>query len=605
MDELSPETVCCNGDGEKECKFDAMGEEYSYPCCPWCFEEDWAGACTIEGFIGIALLGTTQGTCYGCAAGDVRFTDGDQSSCENKGICSDPDGEGCDDKNCCSAENFTSAVWMQNASALSKEQCEEANYCALCPLCPHQADSKHGCETCGMCSGGSMPGAEDENDCISNGGNFTPATWSAVNAASEDQCQDELAGRWRKVQRYEEGQVLDDRTVNSQWAPFQVGPTHKEPEHLLPTDCVDPTQFLADAAAGMTAQAAFDANPQYYEERIYRGSVIRAVLSNNESAVERSRITFSEFKYPLCWIGLWEPTNKGEVIFESSSRTYAMVLNPMNLAGGEPLSFTGAGDVSVLGGTSAGSINFASTGKVEVYGVENSGPIVATGSQYIIIANVTNRAGGTLVATEVTATLINIWNEGEVLASGNFTGYDIVNMANVTVTSGSIDLYFSCPQTGIIDIKEGVTGSITYHEGCKGTIIVPGTVQEIVIADPATTTNTSTTTATMTNTTATMTTTGTNTTATVTVTTATNSTATATMTTTSATATDTTSTMTSTTSTATTSTATTSTVTTATTATLTVSTTTTTAAGLSADTGARAVVTGAALFVASLVAALS
>lgn len=321
----------------------------------------------------------------------------------------------------------------------------------------------------------------DKVSCASNGGTWTAATWGQLDSATESQCK----GSWQKKGKWERGSLLQDTTLNTHLGPFTHGPHHKEPEHILPKTCISQTKFLADAALGMTAQAAFDADQKYYQDEIYKAVLFRAVLSNNASAVMRARMEFSEFKYPMCFIGMWEPKNRGEVVIKSSNRSYFLILNPENMAGGEPLVISGKGTGVVLGGTSAGTIHLKSAGKIRVCGVTNSGPIVATKSQDIVIVDTVNRKGGTITATGVTATLVSITNAGTVTASGKIAAFGIKNSGKISINSGSIELHLICPTTGSVEIKAGVTGKLSYQKGCKGTITNTAGITEEEKAAPA------------------------------------------------------------------------------------------------------------------------
>lgn len=467
-EEAPVRSVCCDADEmEKKCKFDANGTEYRWGCCDHCVAnppaavKHMAAICSREKVLGISLLGTTQGTCHNCVAGQTVKTGVEsQSDCSNNG-----------------------GTWTANktATAMSGDDGCEDGACFKCSGCGSScpADPTN-CQTAGSCSGHT---STDNASCASNGGTWTAATWGQLDSATESDCEGK--GSWHRKGKWEEGTLLQDTTLNTHLGPFTHGPHHKEPEHILPKTCISQNKFLADAASGKTAQAAFDADPKYYQDEIYKAVLFRAVLSNNASATMRARMEFSEFKYPMCFIGMWEPKNRGEVVIKSSNRSYFLILNPENMAGGEPLVISGTGTGVVLGGTSAGTIHLKSAGKIRVCGVTNSGPIMATTSQDIVIVDTVNREGGTITATDVTATLFSITNAGTVTASGKIAAFGIKNSGNITINSGSIELHLICPTTGSVEIKAGVTGKLSYQKGCKGTITNTAGITEEEKAEPA------------------------------------------------------------------------------------------------------------------------
>jgi len=490
-DDYRKKSVCCDDDSdEANCKYDASGTEYKYGCCHICLDvlpEKWnayeprKAMCGRNNHVSIALMGTAAGKCYFCNGAKA----GDQGDCENKGVCNGD--TGCSETHCCTGEDktFTPAVWTVNEAATSKEDCEVSNYCGKCEG-SQWSTNEEGCKTAGTCAGGTEGTQYSSREhCEGDGGTWTAATWTIVPDANDENCWDNYEGQYVRVQKYEEGEMLEDRNLNTHLVGFKHGPTHTEPSHMLPTECIDQTQFLNDAASGLTAEQAFNANQAYYEDKIYRGVLFRGIMTNNASAVDRAKITFSEEYAPMCWIGLWETTNNGEVVFESSSQTYALILNPTNMATSDPLSLSGKGTAVVLGGTSAGTIDSTTTGKVEIYGVESSGPIKVANSQDILLAGIVNR--GNIIADNVSATLIDITNHGSVTVKGGgkYKAYNIVNKGNIIVEAGNIELELICPSSGSVTMSEGVTGKVKYETGCKGTMSLPSGVEEIVPPTPA------------------------------------------------------------------------------------------------------------------------
>jgi hypothetical protein len=92
---------------------------------------------------------------------------------------------------------------------------------------------------------------------------------------------------------------------------------------------------------------------------------------------------------------------------------------------------------------------------------------------------VTNKKDGNIQVSDVTATLNYVTNEGTVTVKGpggNYAAYDIINKGKIFIEAGQIDIRTVCPSNGTTTVSEGVTGTIHYEEGCKGTITVPSTV---------------------------------------------------------------------------------------------------------------------------------
>jgi len=246
-------------------------------------------------------------------------------------------------------------------------------------------------------------------------------------------------------------------------------------------ECANETQFMADAEAGLTVQAALAASPWYYTKQMHKmmgppAHTFRPIVTNNATGVaEYASITIAK---TACFTALVEAKNKGSVVVENGTRTSILVVRPTNYAEAEAISILG-GTARVLGGTNAGSINVATTGKIELYGLVNSGPVKVSLSQDIVIANVFNNVGGNIEVTDVSATLINVVNHATVTVKGPvsgpalggfFNGYDIVNTGTVIVLGGVINISFICPTNGTLTVAAGVTGVVTYETGCRGTI---------------------------------------------------------------------------------------------------------------------------------------
>jgi hypothetical protein len=92
----------------------------------------------------------------------------------------------------------------------------------------------------------------------------------------------------------------------------------------------------------------------------------------------------------------------------------------------------------------------------------------------VVIASVNNT--GTITATDVSATLINIENHANVTvkctqgATCKFSVWNVVNKGRVSVEGGHFMAKMICPSNGHVVIAAGVTGTIQYEAGCKGTV---------------------------------------------------------------------------------------------------------------------------------------
>lgn len=437
-----PNTICCR-DGRLECE----------DCCDPCLNTShpfYSAYCTVSGLEGASVCGTTQGYCYHCQGATGR---------DSEGWCTSDGGN-----------------WSVNASATSEEACESMDACYTCvgcgTACPGDRNS---CETsAGQCLGYT---AGDSGSCVSNGGNWTPATWMSVTGHDEDSCNNLPDHRWERAQKWEEGDELPAAPMVK--TECSTGPSH-ELDGLVELDndqrlCLSHTKFLQDAAAGLTANEAIAADNEYYSN-VMRSMLGNAVVTNHQSAVDRARITVES---TACFMSLVNARNKGQVTVNGGENTYALVVTPTNYADADAIIFN-SGNVSVLGGNSAGDIISSSLGAIKIFGVQNSGSVQVSDSQDIFIASVVNTAGASLLVTDVTATLISVNNAGTVTVKGPASGtaqggkykaYSVVNTGTIVIEAGDIEIELICPTSGSITLSEGVTGNITYESGCRGEII--------------------------------------------------------------------------------------------------------------------------------------
>ncbi|CAE8632868.1 unnamed protein product [Polarella glacialis] len=456
----APNSVCCSWGG-LECE----------GCCDPCLnttDPNYASMCVRETMEGASVCGTIGGTCNYCLGSPGRDS---EHSCTSRGTCSNAT---TDSEAECSTigGTWTKAQWLENTTAAGAEACEAQNYCGYCTGC--QTCEEDSCGTAGSCN---ITTHYDRGSCESQGGNWTLASWTSFPALSESECE-ALDYKMIKVQRYEDGDTLPAAPMTRMSC--STGPTYS----MGSDACIDPAQLLQDVAAGKTAEEARNANTTYYTG-VASVLLLSPIVTNHANASDRAKFTVTS---EPCLVAVIDAKNKGEINFQGSEKTYAVLVNPTNYADADAITFSG-GSAVILGGTSSGAINVDTTGKLAVFGVENSGPITCKKSQDILIANVTNKAGATITVENVTATLINIINEGSVLVKGGgkYKAYGIVNLGSITIEAGDIELELLCPasgSSGTVTLMEGVTGKVTYAQGCKGNMTVPssGVIQEEVAA---------------------------------------------------------------------------------------------------------------------------
>jgi len=497
----APDSTCCT-DGRKEC---------GGSCCPVCLNRNhasYSSTCTLAGRPGLSVCGSTQGHCYQCVGSPG--TD-DQSSCESGGTCSagvHRDRLSCLNGRICanaeqhrtqsSCENsghnwtapvWTPNVWRENARATTKNLCRALDRCAYCAGAgstitndPYTCDNS---DSSGICwdpsTGAVTTSTSSKSSCQGAGRIWNQSQWTlAPQYTTETLCQQQSNYKWQRMQKWSDGTVLPATPVAA-GSSCSTGPEHTEPSHVL-LPGINATPFLADAAAGKSAQQAMNDSSSYYRSQVYRAYISKAVVTNHANARMRAKFSVTSN------VGLavfWEARNKGELSISGTSQTHIIVVRPTNYADADAISCTG-GNFFVLGGTSAGDINITTPDKIRVWGVQNSGPIRCSRSQDIVIASVVNKVGAAVHIIDGTATLIDVTNHGAVHVHGPANGaqalggvykaYRVVNKGSVTINAGSIEIHTICPSNGSIIISTGVTGTVTYETGCKGTISAPAGV---------------------------------------------------------------------------------------------------------------------------------
>jgi hypothetical protein len=529
---LDKKNVCCN-DGSLRCKNDASGNEYEEVlayydrCCPVCQNSNNAGyaeSCTKADLEGVSVCGTTESYCYKCMAGNYVLDDKHEASyCTSGGICSE---RYYMDQNSCTGASgtWTPGVWTEDGKAstgTNKKICESANFGGMCEAGTGAASSssrdshfqnqwqKHQCESHGTCST-SPDTTHDPASCASNSGTWVYAKWATKSQyTTESECSTagSNACKWTKVKKFKEGNSLPAAPM--QRTSCTTGGLN---EMNYPANmCYNAAPYIDDAKDGKTVAEAVALNKtvtwkgsmvEYTGEEIYKWGMgvrplVRPVITNNESAVDPATILINttlvgsngDFEdVAKCFIEVYEPKNTAKIEFHGSAKSDVYIVKPTNYAGAE-IKVTG-GSFTVLGGTNAGPININTNGQIRLYGLTNSGSVVATGSQDVVIGNTTNEASGQIDVSDITATLVDITNRGTVNVKTGGSGvkanaYGIINEATGTIVlnTGTIEIHTVCPSAGKIQVATGVTGKIKYETGCQGTIegsttgaAVPGTV---------------------------------------------------------------------------------------------------------------------------------
>jgi hypothetical protein len=247
-----------------------------------------------------------------------------------------------------------------------------------------------------------------------------------------------------------------------------TGPSHT----IEGEDCIDGAQFLQDGEAGLTLQEAMDAHYDYYHSTVRKGVFGRVIVTNHPDATSKAKITLAS---AVCFGMVVEAQNLGEIEVQSGVNTHVIVAGTTVYPEADAITVSGEGSFTVINTINSASIDISTTGKVEVYGVVNSGPITAMGSPEVIIAHTHNMPGAVITASNIEATLIDVINEGSVVfqQGGKVNAYGIVNTGSVSIDGGTVHIETVCPSTGTITMSAGVTGSVTYQEGCEGTISIP------------------------------------------------------------------------------------------------------------------------------------
>lgn len=148
------------------------------------------------------------------------------------------------------------------------------------------------------------------------------------------------------------------------------------------------------------------------------------------------------------------------------------VWKPTVLAGALPSSFS-CGKVTVVGGTCAGELAFqkyVTQARILGQTLESTGVVRATGTSNVFIADTVS--AGSVIATDTTASLLNISNSGAVtVTGGTFELYEVTNQAAGTVTiSGLTATLGAVTNKGSLTVSDS-TAELTAATNAAGATI--------------------------------------------------------------------------------------------------------------------------------------
>merc|ERR1712166_1115936 len=335
-------------------------------------------------------------------------------------------------------------------------------------------------KSCYRCTGttSNPPGSpSDAPNCIKNGG-----TWALdANSTTESLCEEGKNGffgkSWAFPKHFEGGDAVAGASV-SDGGIMQVGQSCSTgPSHTLEADsCIKDTTFDADIDAGTTGSAAYAANLNYYNSN--SGMNGMAGMTTYPYVVKAATATASPnlaVDSSICFLPFMRPKNEGS-LFMRPDATYGHVLitEPTNYATADKILFA-SGKASILGGTNAGDIEFATDKQVRLWGIVNSGSVKFTLSQNIVIGDVTN--SGSIVMTGTKQAIVSVTNEATgtvvVNGAGAYKVYNVVNKGAITINAGTVDALVKC-NTGTITIGASVTGTVTIGNECTGGTVTAG-----------------------------------------------------------------------------------------------------------------------------------
>jgi len=531
---------CCS-DGELKCKGTGPKE-----CCDYCFpgqpstggrrkrrdasaassdnsfEEimtsglmtsDRRALCTAseqynDNAAGVAVCGTTGSSCNSCTWTHDGTTYvipdvGDESHCTDHGICFDSSGNLIntigDSSSCAASGTWTAAVFtVFSANANNEYACHGNSWI----------------KSCYRCTGAAF---RSPTECIKSGG-----TWALdADSTTEALCSAGSGGTWSFANKFEGGQTVAGASVSAGGIMQPGMGCSTGPSYILgASSCIKDTTFDADIDEGTTGSAAYAANLNYYSSD--SGMNGMAGITTYPYVVKAATITASPnlaVDASICFLPFLRPKNEG-ALFISPDATYGHVLitEPRNYATADKILFS-SGKASVLGGTNAGNIEFATDKQVRLWGIVNSGSVKFTLSQDIVIGDVTN--SGSIVMTGTKQAIVGVTNEATGTVVGNGAGayyvyntvnngaitinadtvdaikcniedvtneatgtvvvngpgayyvYNVVNKGAVTINAGTVDALIKC-NSGTITIGAGVTGTVTIVDGCTGGTITAG-----------------------------------------------------------------------------------------------------------------------------------
>ena len=124
----------------------------------------------------------------------------------------------------------------------------------------------------------------------------------------------------------------------------------------------------------------------------------------------------SDSSKKLCDVGVWSPTNRGNMTLFTRSNTDAVFVNVTNEAGaGNALLMQGKGNIGLFRGTNngVGPIDIETTGDVDVAHLENlRGEVDFRHARNLVIVNTNNHKRGVVNIDDTAASILRATNYG-------------------------------------------------------------------------------------------------------------------------------------------------------------------------------------------------
>ena len=185
---------------------------------------------------------------------------------------------------------------------------------------------------------------------------------------------------------------------------------------------------------------------------------------------------------------LISPHNSGTFTVTGKSGTVYAILGVVNEKSTDPakgVKLGGAADYLIISGKNEGTVDFTTTGKVSVVGVDNKGRVSASAAGDILVGNTVN--SGKVVLGGKTGAIVNVDNkagaEVTVTKGGTWKLHDVSNAKGGKVILDSDVIEIGGPGTrndGIVEVTRGKivamakanTGTIIFADGVTGTLLL-------------------------------------------------------------------------------------------------------------------------------------